>query len=65
MRQVEVVVEPVFDGWAGSELGFGPDFQDSCGQDVGGGVAQTFDVGHLLPLFEGFSFFGHGKNLLG
>jgi hypothetical protein len=31
---------------------------------VGCGMAQTFDVGHLLALIEGFSFFGHGAGMV-
>ncbi len=61
--QIDVVVEAVFHGGTGGELGFGPDFEDGGGEDVGGGVAEPLQISHLLPLLESFAFFSHGKGV--
>ncbi len=56
MREVHVVIEAVLDGRAGGELGFGPEAEDSGGHDVGAGVADALQFGHLGAFVEGFAF---------
>jgi hypothetical protein len=52
---VEVVVETVLDRRAVGELGVRPDAQDGGGHDVGAGVAEALQVGHLLAFVEGLA----------
>ncbi len=63
--ELEVVVESVLDRRTGRELGVRPDPQDRGGHDVGAGVPEPLQVGHLAALFQGFSgvfgFFRHGS----
>ncbi len=44
--QVDVVIETVLDRRTGRQLGLGPDFQKGGRQDMGGGMAEAFDIGH-------------------
>ncbi|MGC4014774.1 MAG: hypothetical protein QM755_09715 [Luteolibacter sp.] len=59
----EVVVETALDRRAVGELGVRPDAQDGGGHDVGAGVAQAFQIGHLLALFESLPFGDMGRRM--
>ena len=48
----EIVVEAIFDRRAVGELGVRPNAQDGGGHDVGAGMAEPLQVGHLLALVE-------------
>ena len=69
VRQFHVVIKSVFDRRAGGELGVGPEPQDGGGHDVGGGMPDAFQLGHLLAVVQCLAFFrfllfsGHGKRL--
>ena len=54
----EIIVEPGLDGRAVGELRVRPDAQDGGGHDVGAGVPEPLQVGHLLAFVEGLAV-GH------
>jgi hypothetical protein len=55
VSEFDIVVEPGFDRRAVGELGLGPKPGDGGGHDVGAGVTQPLEVGHLLALIERFA----------
>jgi len=63
MRQVHVVIEAIFDRRPRGELGFRPQAQNGGGHDMGAGMAQPFQVGHLVAVIERFAFVLHGSYL--
>ena len=57
VRQLNIVIESVLYRRAGGKLGLGPDFQNSRGEDMGGGVADAFEFSHgLEESFAGGDF---------
>ena len=47
MRQLDVVVETVFDRRAAGELGVGPEPQDGGGQHMGAGMPDALQFTHF------------------
>ena len=58
VRQIDIVIEAGFHRRPRRELRLGPDFQQSGGEHMRGGMANAFEVGHL-----GSSGIGGHKNL--
>ena len=50
--EIDVVIEAILDRRPVGELGVGPEPKDGGREYVGAGVAQAFQVGHLLPVVE-------------
>ena len=61
---VEVIVKAALDGRAVGELGVWPQLENGRGHDVGAGMAEPLQVGHLLAFVEGLAF-GHGLMVTG
>ena len=53
--EFDIVVIVVLDGWPRRELGGGPELDDGVGHDMGAGVAEALQVGHLVAVIEGFA----------
>ena len=56
MLHVEIIVETVFDRWAIGELGIRPKAKDGSSHNMGTGMAEAVDVGHLSAFFESLTF---------
>ena len=64
MRQIHVVIKAVLDRRPGRELRFRPDLQNGGRQNVGGGMPQPLDIGHLGAFFGSFAIVLHRSNLV-
>ncbi len=56
VRQFHVVIKTVFHGRPGGELRVWPEFQNRRRENVRAGMAQPFEVGHLVAVVERFTF---------
>ena len=58
VAEFHVVIKAVLDRRAGRELGVGPEAQYGGGEDVGAGVSNPLQLGHLQPVIGRFVFVG-------
>ena len=61
--QLHVVIKTVFHGGTARQLGIRPDAANGRSQNVRAGVAQAFQIRHLVAFFKSLSFlvFGHTR----
>ncbi len=62
--QFDVVIKAVFNRRPGGELRLRLDLQDGGGEDVRGGMAEPFQIGHLGALVGCFAFVSHEERKL-
>ena len=64
--EVHVIIKPVIHRRAGGELDVRPEATDGGGHDVGTGMAEPFQIGHLLAFVEGLAVVhgSRGKRML-